>query len=71
MPDERKTRVRVVVEGESSRHVDGSEAAPNVGVPLIDQFPLDLTIVHEAIVSEEAKRRVGDEGTEADDESEL
>ena len=40
MPDERKKNVKVVVGGESSRHVDGSGAAPDVGVPLIDQFSL-------------------------------
>ena len=57
--------------GESGRHVDGSGAAPDVGVPLIDQFPPDLPVVHEAVLSEEARRRVEDEGTEADDESEI
>ena len=35
MLDERKRKVRVVAGGESSRHVDGSGAAPDVGVPLI------------------------------------
>ena len=38
---------------------------------LNDQFSLDPPIVGEAIVSEEARRRVEDEGTEADNESEI
>ena len=33
--------------------------------------PPDLPIVHEAVVSEEARRGVDEEGTEADDESEI
>ena len=44
---------------------------PRNGVPLNDQFPPDLHIVHEAVVSEETTIRVEDEGTEADDESEI
>ena len=40
MPDERKREVKVVVGGESSRQVDGSGSTPDVGVPLINQFPL-------------------------------
>ena len=40
MPDEKEKKVRVVVGGDSSRHVDGSGAAPDVGVPLNDQFSL-------------------------------
>ena len=40
-------------------------------MPLNYQFLPDPPIVREAIVSEEAKRRVDDEGTEADDESEI
>ena len=71
MPDEKKKIVGVLVGGESSRHVDGSGAAPDVGVPLADQFPPDPPIVHEAVVSEEAIRRVEDKSTEADDESEI
>ena len=72
-PDERKRKVGVVAGGESTRHVDGSRLAPDVGVPLIDQFsPLpDLPIVHEAEMSEEAGRRMEDEGTEADEKSET
>ena len=70
-PDERKKKVRVVVGGESSRHVDGSDATADVGVPLIDQFPPHPPIELETVVSEEARRRVEDEGTEADDESEI
>ena len=71
MPDEKNKKVRVVVGGESNRQVDGSGAAPDVGVPLNDQFPPDPPIVYEAVVSEEARRRVQEEGTEADDESEI
>ena len=71
MPDERKKKVKVVVGGESSRHVDGSGAAPDVGVHLNDQFSPDLPIVREAVLSEEARRRMEDESTEADDESEI
>ena len=40
MPDERMKKVRVVVGDETSRHVDGSGAAPDLGVPLNDHFPL-------------------------------
>ena len=73
MPDEKKkkNRSRVVVEGESSRRVEGSGAAPDVDVSPYDQFPPDPPIVREAVVSEEARRRVEDEGTEAADESEI
>ena len=71
MLDERKKNVRVVVGGESSRCVDGSGAAPDVGVPLDKQFPLDLPIVREAVVSEDARRQREDEDAEADDESEF
>ena len=61
MPVERKKKATVVVGGESNRHVDGCGAAPDVGVPLTDLLPPDLPIVHEAVVSEEARRRVEDE----------
>ena len=64
MPDEKKKKSRVVVGGESSRRVEGSEAAPDVGVSLNDQLPPDPPIVREAVISEEARRR------EAEDESE-
>ena len=40
MPDEKKKKVRVVVGGKCSRRVDGSGAAPQVEVPLNDQFRL-------------------------------
>ena len=70
MRDERKRRVKNVVGGESSRHEDGSGAAPIVGVPLDDQFPPEPAIIREAVVSEGARRRVKDESTEAEDESE-
>ena len=64
MADGRKKKVKLVVGGKGSRHVDVSGAAPDVGVPLIDHFPPELHIVHEAVVGEEAGRRVEDEGTE-------
>ena len=58
--------------GESSRHMEGSGAAPDVVLSLYDQFPPDPPIVREAVVSNgDARRRVDDEGTEADDESEI
>ena len=69
---EKKNKSRVVVRGESSRHEEGSGAVPDVGVSPDDQFPLDPPIVREADVSSgEARIRVDDEGTEADDESEI
>ena len=67
----KKKKSRAVVGGESSRHVEGSGAAPDVGVSPFDQFPPDPPIVREAVVSEEARRQVEDEGTEVDDESEI
>ena len=68
----KKNKSRVVVGGESSRHVEGSGTAPDVVVSLYDQFPPDPPIVLEAAVSSgDARRRVDDEGTEADDESEI
>ena len=67
----KKSKSRVVVGGESSRRVKGSGAAPDVGVSFYDQFPPDPPIVREAVVSEEARRRLEDEGTEADDKSEI
>ena len=73
MSDEKKKKKksRVVVGGESSRRVERSGAAPDVGVSLYDQFHPDPPIVREAVVSERARRRVEDECTEADDESEI
>ena len=72
MSDEKKKKSRVVVRGEGSCSVDGSEAAPDVGVSLNDQFPPpDPPIVREAVISEEARRLVEYEGREADDESEI
>ena len=56
--------------GESISDLDGSGAAPNVGMPLFGQLSPDLSNVPEAVVGEEAKKRVEDKGTEADDESE-
>ena len=58
--------------GEGSCHVEGSGAAPDVVVSLYHQFHPDPAIVREAVVSsEDARRRVDDEGTEADDESQI
>ena len=73
MSDEnkKKNKSRVVMGGESSRRVEGSGAAPDVGVSPYDQFPPDPPIVREAVVSEVARKRLEDEGTEADDESEI
>ena len=72
MPDEKKKKSRIVARGESSPRVEGSGAAPDVGVSLNDQFPPDPLIVREAVMSSgDARRRVEDEGTEADDESEI
>ena len=68
----KKNKSRVVVGGESSRHMEGSGAALDVVVSLYDQCPPDSPIVREAVVSSgDARRRVDDEGTEADDESEI
>ena len=63
---------RVVVRGESSRVVESSGAAPDVSVSPFDQFPPDPPIVREAVErTGDVRRRVDDEGTEADDESEI
>ena len=40
-------------------------------MPLNDQFPSDIPLVREVVVSEEAERRVEDECTEADNESQI
>ena len=72
MPDEKEKESRVVVGGESSCRVEGSGAAPVIGMSFDDQFPPDPPIVREAVTSSgDARRRVEDEGTEADDESEI
>ena len=55
----KKNKSRVAVRGESGRHVDGSGAAPEVGVPLIDQFPPGPPMLEEAVVGE--RRRAEDE----------
>ena len=68
----KKNKIRVVVGGKNSCRVEGSGAAPDVGVSLDDQFPPDIPIVREAVVSSgDARRRLDDGGTEADDESEI
>ena len=74
MVDEKKKlkKSRVVVRGESSRPVESSGAAPDVNVSPVDHFPPDPPSVREAVGgSEDVRRRVDDEGTEADDESEI
>ena len=74
MSDEKKkkSKIRVVVGHESSRRVDGSGPAPDIGVSLEDQFTPVPPIVREVVMSSgDARRRVEDEGTEADDESEI
>ena len=74
MSDERqlkKEKSRVIVRDESCRQLEGSGAAPDVSVSPFGQFPPDPSIVREAVGgSEDVRRRVDDEGTEADDESE-
>ena len=62
MSDAKKKKSRVVVGGERSCRAESSGAAPDVGVPLIDQFPPDPPMLPEAVVGE--RRRVEDEGTE-------
>ena len=58
--------------GRSGRRVEGSRAAPDIGVILEDQFPPDPPIVREAVMSSgDARKRVEDEGTQVDDESEI
>ena len=58
--------------GGITRRVEGSGAATDVGVSPYDQFPPDPPIVREAVVSSgDARRRADDEGTVADDESEI
>ena len=75
MPDERqqkKKKSRVVVRDEICRQLESSGAVPDVSVSLFGQFPPDPPIVREAFGgSEDVRRRVDDEGTEADDESEI
>ena len=76
MSDERqqtkkKKKSWVVVRDENCRQLESSGAAPDVNVSLFGQFPPDPPIVHEAVVSEETRRQVDDEGTEADDELEI
>ena len=58
--------------GESGRRVEGSGAAPDIEVSLDDQFPPNRPVVREAVISNgDARRRAEDEGTEADEESEI
>ena len=58
--------------GEGSCHVESSGAAPDAVVSPFDQFPPDPPIVREAVGSSgDVRRRLDDEGTEADDESKI
>ena len=58
--------------GESSRRLESSGAAPDVSVSPFDQFPPDPPIMREAVGrTGDVRRQVDDEGTEADDESEV
>ena len=71
--DEKKMKKsRVVVRGEGTCPVESSGAAPDVNVSPVDQFPPDPPIVREAVGrTGDVMRQVDDEGTEADDESEI
>ena len=58
--------------GEGRCHVASSGAAPDVVVSPYDQFPPDPHLVREAVVRcGDVRRRVDEDGTEADDESEI
>ena len=59
MFDEKKknNKSRIVVGGESGRRVEGSGAAPDVGVSLDDQFPSNPPNVREAVMSSGDARR--------------
>ena len=66
-----KKKSRVIVRDESCQ-LECSGAAPDVIVSPVGQFSPDPPIVREAVGgSEDVRRRVNDEGTEADDESEI
>ena len=74
MVDEKKKtkKSRVVVRGEGSCHMESSGVAPDAVASPFDQFPPDPPIVREAVESSgDIRRRVDDDGTEADDESEI
>ena len=74
MPDEKqqKKKSQVVVRGEGSRRLESSGAAQDVSVSPFDQFPPDPPIVREAVGrTGDVRRPVDDEGTEADDETEI
>ena len=63
MSDVKKMKSRVVVAGESSRRVEGSGAAPDVGVSLDDQFPLISSLY---VMLLWVKRREGEWKTRAE-----
>ena len=64
-------RERVVVGDERSIHMNDSGASPDIEVPHTDQLPSDTPILQKAVSDEEKRRRGEDEGTEADDESDV
>ena len=68
----KKKKSRVIVGDENCRQLESSGAAPDVSMSPFGQFPPDPPIAREAVGgSEDVRRRVDDEGTEADDESEI
>ena len=67
----RKEKEKVVLGDNRSNHTDDSKAAPDFEVLLTDKFPPDLPILQKAVSDEEVRRRVEDEGTQANDESEV
>ena len=68
----KKKKSRVTVRDESCRQLESSGAAPDVSVSPFGQFPPDPPIVREAVGgSEDMRRRLDNEGTEAGDESEI
>ena len=71
MPDEKKKKVRIVVGGESSLRLWTVPEQPGCWSVPYWSVPPDPPNVREAVVSEEARKRVEYEGAEADDESEI
>ena len=68
----KKKKSQLIVRDQSCRQLESSGAAPDVSVSPVGQFSPDPPIVREAVGgSENVRRRVDDEGTEADDESEI
>ena len=68
----KKKKSRVIVGDESCRQLESSGAAPDVSASPVGQSSPDPPIVREVVGgSEDVRGRVGDEGTVADDESEV